>query len=156
MTTEGDDITFTQCAALEGSFRAAGGFLAGWKFNGLLFSTLISLSLLGLKKTPFVRCGKERGGMLPNDYNKSLLSFPVLGITAGWLMALHHLRLELIRLFFCQVDSLSLFQLYFLSPLQFFSVFRPLFAFLCAQRDMYRLGLLLELFWEPRCWICCW
>lgn len=36
-----------------------GVFLAGWEFNGLLLSTFRSLSLLGLKKTPFVRCGKE-------------------------------------------------------------------------------------------------
>lgn len=67
-------------------------------------------------------------------------------------MALHHLTLELIRLVFCQADYLSLFQLNFLSPVQFFSVFRPLFAFVRAQRDMYRLGLLWELVWEPRCW----
>lgn len=78
--------------------------------------------------------------------------FLVLGITAGWLMALHHLRLELIGLDFCQADYLSLFQLYFLSPLQFFSVFRPFFVFVCAQRDRYRLGLV----WEPDVGVCCW
>lgn len=82
--------------------------------------------------------------------------FHVLGITAGWLMAWHHLRLELSRLVFCQVDSLSLFQLYFLSPLQLFSVFRLLFAFVCAHRDMYRLGFLWSLFRSPDVGVCCW
>lgn len=82
--------------------------------------------------------------------------FLVLGITAGWLMAWHHLRLELSRLVFCQVDSLSLFQLYFLSPLQLFSVFRLLFAFVCAHRDMYRLGFLWSLFRSPDVGVCCW
>lgn len=66
MTPEGDDITFTQCTALWGSSElqvrcqeGIGVFLAGWEFMGLLLSTLMSLSLLGLKKTLFVRCGQE-------------------------------------------------------------------------------------------------
>lgn len=42
--------------------EAVGVFLAGWEFNGLHLSIFTSLSLLGLKKTPFVRCGKEQGG----------------------------------------------------------------------------------------------
>lgn len=67
MTPEGDDITLTHCGELpEPQVRceeAISVFLAGWEFNGLHLPTLMSLSLLGLKKAPFLRCGKEPGGM---------------------------------------------------------------------------------------------
>lgn len=127
-----------------------GVFLAEWEFNGLLLSTLVSLSLLGLKNTPFLRCGKEWGCTLPNNH-KSPLGFPCAG-NHSWLA--HGFTSSETRthpIGFLPSRFLVTFSTLFpISSWVFQCVQTPLCLCTCPERNVLRL--LWELVWEPRCW----
>lgn len=69
----------------------------------------MSLSLLRLRHLPSCVKRNEVVGCQMTAIPRCV--FVVLGITAGWLMARHHLRVEFSWLVGCQIDSLPLLKL---------------------------------------------
>ncbi|KAL2299724.1 hypothetical protein Nmel_012569 [Mimus melanotis] len=84
---------------------------------------------LGQSRGPSENCKKQSGGLKITsiyDDNKNLFEVK------------ENVPRKLVEKVAGDIESLLAKKV---RALKFFSVFRPLFAFVCAQRDMYRLGL---------------